>query len=266
MDHAQLIRFAHQLADRASEETLPRFRSNVAIDNKNEAAFDPVTDADREAERAIRALIEEHFPDHGIKGEEFPEKKGAGRHRWVLDPVDGTRAFICGAPVWTTLIALEQEGQPMLGVIDQPHLKERWIGLCPPREEPRLETSGLPAGASSCTDLSTARMMVTDMRAGEYFTIDEAGSVARLASKVRLTRQGLDSYGFGLLASGQMDLVVEAGLQWHDIAAVIPVIEAAGGVVTDWHGAHLTDMGGTIQCIVAATSDLAEAAATVLTT
>ncbi|MEM9839734.1 MAG: inositol monophosphatase family protein [Pseudomonadota bacterium] len=263
MDNAAFFDLAHRLADRAREETLPRFRTGTAITNKAEGGFDPVTEADREAEKAIRALIEEAHPDHGIRGEEWPEKPGNSPWRWVLDPVDGTRAFICGVPVWTTLIGLERDGVPVAGVIDQPFLRERWIGSLL-EEEPRVQGPGGLAKTSGLKALSDARMMVTDMRAGEYFSDEEAASVARLAERVKLTRQGLDSYGFGLVASGHMDLVVEAGLHWHDIAAVIPVIKAAGGTVITWEGKDHQPTDGTIKAIAAATSDLALEAAEVL--
>ncbi|MEO1658711.1 MAG: inositol monophosphatase family protein [Pseudomonadota bacterium] len=260
MDSDDLIAFAHSLADAAAQESLPRFRSGTSITNKLTTGFDPVTEADREAERVIRERIEENFPEHGIKGEEFGEKEGAGQHRWVIDPVDGTRAFICGIPVWTTLIALEEDGVPILGVIDQPFLKERWVGFTKGAERTLDVTEPLGPQTSGCERIEEARLMVTDMRAGEYFTDEEAAAVARLAKACRVTRQGLDNYGVGLVASGEMDLVVEAGLNWHDIAAAVPVIEAAGGTVTDWQGQPLRDTGQRIEAIVAASTKLAEAA------
>lgn len=261
MDSRDLQDFAHALADRAAEETLPRFRVSTAIDNKHSTGFDPVTEGDRAAETAIREMIEARFPGHGVVGEEFPEKPGDGSGwRWVLDPIDGTRAYICGVPVWTTLIALERNGAPVLGVIDQPFLRERWLGSRPGAGEAALEIRGAPAGAPTADRLGDARMMVTDMRAGEHFSAEEAAAVARLASKVRVVRQGLDGYGFGLVASGQMDLVVEAGLSWHDIAAVIPVIEAAGGAVTDWRGRPLAPGASGYRVVAAAGESLAEEA------
>jgi len=265
MDIQELFGFADELAAAAAEQTLSRFRQGSAITNKDQGGFDPVTEGDREAERSLRQRIEERFPDHGIKGEEFPEKPGDSAWRWVLDPIDGTRAFICGVPVWTTLIGLEHEGEPVFGIIDQPFLEERWVGYSGADSAPTLQVDGLVAeGTSGCTDLADARMMVTDMRAGEYFSDAEARAVAVLGQKVKLTRQGLDSYGFGLVASGQMDLVVEAGLHWHDIAAVIPVIRAAGGTITDWDGAPLKATDGTLHVIVAATPGLASAASQAL--
>ncbi|MEE4211091.1 MAG: inositol monophosphatase family protein [Parvularcula sp.] len=259
----ELISFAQRLADSAAAETLPRFRQSISILNKKDGGFDPVTEADKEAERVMRELIEERDARDGVFGEEWPERPSQNGRRWVLDPVDGTRAFICGVPVWTTLIALEDE-RPFLGVIDQPFLGERWVGLVgettvfsPPK--------GLQ-GPSGCTRLSEARLMVTDLRAGEYFTDEEAESVARVAARARLCRRGLDSYGFGLVASGQMDLVVEAGLRWFDIAAVLPVIEAAGGTAITWGGEPVRPKAnGTLDVIIAATPALAEETARLLT-
>ncbi|MCQ8185912.1 inositol monophosphatase family protein [Parvularcula maris] len=270
MDSSSLLRFAGELADTAARITMQHFRTPLSVENKFADGFDPVTAADREAERALRAKIAARFPGHGIRGEEFPETHGSEPYRWVLDPVDGTRAFICGVPVWTTLIGLEHQGRPVLGVIDQPCLKERWVGYHGKDGETELTVQGFHNGGTSDVErLKEAKMMVTDIRADAYFTEDEAAAVGALARQVRLLRQGLDSYGFGLVAGGQMDLVVEAGLHWHDIAAVIPVIEAAGGVVTDWQGAPVRDNGGgggTLQVIVAATPALAEAAGEALRT
>lgn len=266
LDKDTLLSFAEELAKAASMATLQHFRAGTSIDNKAEGGFDPVTEGDRQAETFLRQKIQAKFPGHGIRGEEFPEKEGSEPYRWVIDPIDGTRAFICGIPTWCTLIALEHDGQPIMGIIDQPCLKERWVGLTLPGEEPMLTVQGFLAGRTSgLEELAAARLMVTDVREGEYFSADEAAAVAKLGCRVRLLRQGLDSYGFGLVAGGQMDLVVEAGLKWHDVAAVIPVIEAAGGVVTDWYGAPLKDTGDNLHVIVAATRSLADQVSEVLT-
>lgn len=254
--------FAHRLADASRSETLSRFRNGAAVINKAAASFDPVTDADREAERALRALIGAAFPDHGVLGEEFGESAATGPWRWVLDPVDGTRAFMCGVPSWATLIALEHEGAPVLGVIDQPYLEERWIGaggetLFVSRDgERRARTSGL-------TDLSAARVSTTDPLASGYFSAAGAAAFARVAQKARVARFSLDAYAYGLLALGELDLVIESSLKRHDYAALIPVIEGAGGVVTNWRGeAPGTDARG--ELIAAATPELHEAALALL--
>ena len=264
------LTLAHRLADAAAAETLPRFRTGLAADDKDggpgAADYDPVTEADREAERSMRAVLADLAPAHGVLGEEFPETPGDGTHRWVLDPVDGTRAFVCGVPVWTTLIGMERDGAPVLGVIDQPVTGERWWGAegLPAMTRGRDGVS-VRARASKCEALAEARLMVTDLRAapGAYLTEDQAARLNALSARCRLTRQGLDSYAFGLVASGHMDLVCEAGLGWHDIAAAIPVIEAAGGVVTDWSGAP-PRQGWDSTMVAAATPALAEGARGVL--
>ncbi len=259
----------HRLADAAADETRPRFRTALVADDKHggpgAADFDPVTEADRAAERAVRRLLAEHRPEDGVYGEEYPETPGTSGRRWVLDPVDGTRAFVCGAPVWTTLIGLETERVPTLGVIDQPISGERWWGGAGLGARHRDRTGERPARTSACAALAEARLMVTDLRCapGAYLTEDQAARLLRLSAACRLTRQGLDSYAFGLVASGHLDLVAEAGLGWHDVAAVLPVIEAAGGTVTDWAGAPVTaKWDGTM--IAASTQALAGAARSVL--
>jgi myo-inositol-1(or 4)-monophosphatase len=196
--------FAGELADAARHETLPRFRSGASIVNKLEEKpgddFDPVTDADREGERAIRALIEKTYPDHGVLGEEFGERKGAGPWRWVLDPVDGTRAFMCGGATWTTLIALEYEGAHVLGLIDQPFTDERWIAFDGVTRYARggksetVRTSGL-------TDISKARISTTDPLATGYFTENEAAAYLRVAAASRAIRWMLTHTAFWRLAS-----------------------------------------------------------------
>ena len=264
-----VLDLAHRLADTAARETVPRFRTALVADDKDggpgPAHYDPVTEADREAERAMRAVIAEAAPDHGVHGEEFPETPGAGVHRWVLDPVDGTRAFVCGVPVWTTLIGLERKGAPVLGVIDQPVSGERWWGGDGVPAMLRRGGEAAPARTSGCKSLAEARLMVTDLRCapGAYLGDDQAARIGALSAQCRLTRQGLDSYAFGLVSSGHMDLVVEAGLGWHDIAAVAPVIEAAGGVACDWSGAPMRQ-GWDGTAVIAASRALADAALDVL--
>ncbi|MBB4657687.1 inositol monophosphatase family protein [Parvularcula dongshanensis] len=258
--------FALTLADLAAAQTVPRFRTDIAAENKDASAYDPVTAADREAERAMRRAVLDALPGHGVLGEEDGETPGAGRWRWVFDPVDGTRSFVCGVPLWTTLIGLEEEGTPMLGIIDQPVMGERWWGGRGLPARLRDRSGEREVRTSGCARLSDARIMVTDIRCarGAYLSADEAGRVGRLAEGGRLLRQGLDSYAFGLVASGQMDLVVEAQLKWHDVAAVAPVVEAAGGTVTDWAGRPLRE-GWDGTAVVAATADLAAAARDALT-
>ncbi|MBV1856836.1 MAG: histidinol-phosphatase [Nannocystaceae bacterium] len=261
-DPTAYVDFAHGLADAARAETLPRFRTDLRVDNKLDEAFDPVTDADREAERAIRSQIETRYPEHGILGEEFGEVRGDARLRWVLDPVDGTRSFVCGVPTWTTLIALEMEGEPMLGVIDQPYVGERWVGS---REGTLLHRGGniRKVATSGRTALSDARISTTDPRAAAYFTESDAAAFARVAGECKLARFSMDAYAYALLATGHLDLVVESGLQHYDYAALAPVVRGAGGVISNWDGgAFDAAKGGHL--IAAATPELHAAARTLL--
>jgi len=259
---AEYAAFAERLADAARGETLPRFRSGTKIVEKAGPIFDPVTDADREAERVIRKLIEEAYPAHGVLGEEFGETAGAGAWRWVLDPVDGTRAFMCGASTWTTLIGLEYQGAPVFGLIDQPFTGERWTGF----SGAAVHSHGgarRDARTSGEADLSKARISTTDPLPTAYFNADEAAAFARVSNAARVARFSLDAYGYGLLAIGELDIVMESGLQRHDYAALIPVIEGAGGVVTNWRGQTPgTDARGEI--LAAASPALHAAALSVL--
>ncbi len=228
--------FAARLADAARAETLPRFRAKAEIHNKAGMLFDPVTDADREAERAVRRIIAAVYPKHGIIGEEFGKENEGAEWRWVLDPVDGTRAFICGAASWATLIALERNGAPVLGLIDQPFTDERWVGLQGEATVYARAGERRACRASGVEDLARARIVTTDPRKEGYFTREEADAFAALAAKTRVARFSLDAYAYGLLALGEVDLVMEASLNHHDYAALIPVVEGAGGVITGWRG------------------------------
>jgi myo-inositol-1(or 4)-monophosphatase len=225
--------FARSLARAARAETLPRWRSAGAAENKAAAgAFDPVTEADIGAERAMRALIEARFPDHGIAGEEMGEKPAAGPYGWSLDPIDGTRSFVCGMPSWVTLIALLRDGEPVLGVIDAPRLGETYYGdgaramLADADGEHRIAVSGRGT-------LAEARLSTTDPH---LFAGRDAEAFDRLRETVRTTRYGHDGYAYARLAGGSIDLVVEAGLKPYDYNALVPVIRGAGGFVGNWRG------------------------------
>lgn len=250
--------FAERLADAARGQTLPRFRDGAAIFNKAGPWFDPVTDADREAERIQRDMIEKIYPDHGVIGEEFGASGGNGPWRWVLDPVDGTRAFVCGAATWTTLIALEYEAKPVIGLIDQPFTEERWVAAGGEAHYQHAATS-IPCKTSGVEDLSKARLSTTDPRPTAYFNDREADAFARVSKTARVARFSLDAYAYGLLAIGEIDLVIEAGLSHHDYAALVPVVEGAGGVITNWSGAPV---GADERCetLAAATPALHQAA------
>ena len=238
---ADFLPFARRLALAARAETLPRWRSGCSSDDKGGTAdYDPVTDADREAERAMRALIEAEYPEHGISGEEFPDRPSTGPWRWSLDPVDGTRSFICGLPNWVTLIALLHEGKPVLGIIDAPCLDELYTGY-------EDQATGR---TSDCRSLGEARFSTTDPY---LFTGGERDAFDVLRGQVRTARYGHDGYAYARLAAGTLDLVVENSLKPHDYNALIPVVRAAGGVVGNWRGGG--DFSGG-KVIAAATPEL----------
>ncbi len=254
-DLSEFKSFAEHLAELARSETLPRFRRGGAVFNKEAGVgFDPVTDADREAERAQRTAIGEAFPEHGIWGEEFGVENGDAHFRWVLDPVDGTRAFVCGAATWTSLIALEKHKRPLIGVIDQGYNDERWVGA--PGGTVFVQRGNIsPCQTSGVKRLADARLATTDPIEGEIFNAAQSKAFYAVHAKIQLARFSLDAYAYGLLASGHLDLVIEAGLKRHDFSALQPVVEGAGGVFTDWDGGEVSEeKGGRV--IAAATPDL----------
>jgi myo-inositol-1(or 4)-monophosphatase len=231
---------ALELADAARAVTLTHFRSTALVaDNKAASGFDPVTEADRAAEQAMRAVLARRRPDDGILGEEFGRVEGTSGYTWVLDPVDGTRAFLAGAPTWGVLIAVNAGGPPLLGVIDQPFIGERFFGGF------GAAWSDGPTGRRVLASrpprpLSEAILFTTFPEVGSP---EEGAAFHDLAARVRLTRYGLDCYAYALVAAGQVDLVVEAGLNPYDIQGPMAVIEAAGGIVTDWKGGPAQDGG-----------------------
>lgn len=233
--------FFDRLADAAKAETMPRFRTGACVTNKLEGGFDPVTEADQSAEAAIRALIESCYPEHGILGEEHGNIGLDREHVWVIDPIDGTRAFISGLPVWGTLIGFYRSGNAIMGLMDQPFTGERYFAdgeksiYRGPDGEKVLATR-------DCGGLADAVLFTTSphLYAGGLRERFEA-----LQSKVRLFRYGCDCYAFALLAAGHVDLVIECGLKPYDVGGLIPLIEQAGGVITDWQGGP-AEMGGDI--------------------
>ena len=227
-----LLATAHALADRAGAVIMPHFRTEQAVDHKGGGLFDPVTAADRNAEAAIREKIAEAFPAHGIRGEEFGATAGRTDYCWVIDPIDGTRSFILGLPIWGTLIGLTRAEVPLLGVMDQPFTGERfWSGE---REAFfRRDGNTKTIRTRACADLGQALLATTST---DYFTPEDDKRFAALTDAVRLRRFGGDCYNYCLLAMGHIDLVAEAGLQAHDIVPLIPIVERAGGVVTTWEG------------------------------
>jgi histidinol phosphatase-like enzyme (inositol monophosphatase family) len=241
---AELERFLLELDAEAAAVTLPLFRTGLEVANKaGHDAFDPVTAADHGAEAAIRKRIAERFPTHGVIGEEYGEDRPDAEFVWVLDPVDGTRAFVAGIPLWAHLIGLRYQGQPLMGAIGQPYLREVFLGapsgsrLVRPEGERRLKVR-------PCPRLTEATLAATDPVA--CFTPAEQGAWTQVRAAARLTRLGGDAYIFALVALGGIDIVVEAGLKAWDIDPVIPVIENAGGVITDWRGRPVGRHGGQV--------------------
>ena len=230
-DWPELTRFAKHLAAESAKAILPHFRADTPVDVKAGAVWDPVTEADRAGERTIRRLIEERFPDHGILGEEYGAKEGRSGFTWILDPVDGTRAFICGMPTWGTLIGLNYEGEPTLGMMHQPHVGETFYG--------NPDGAWLDYGCTSRALKVRAQRPINDAilttTAPELYRSDYEKSVlARLSGATKLTRYGGDAYFLCLMAAGQIDIAMDARMEPYDIAPLIPIIRGAGGVVSTW--------------------------------
>jgi histidinol phosphatase-like enzyme (inositol monophosphatase family) len=249
--------FMRRIASAAAAETLPRFRREGLVANKLAGGFDPVTEADREAERAIRAIISAEFPEHGILGEEHGRSNEGHNHVWVIDPIDGTRAFISGLPVWGTLVGLTVDGDAVAGLMSQPFTGELFYAT----EEGSFYEG--PGGARrlktrATTSLAEATLFTTTpalFKGGQRTLYD------RLEATVRLPRYGTDCYAFCMVAAGHADIVADPGLQPYDIVALIPIIERAGGVVTTFDG-QPAENGGDI--LVAATPELHAAAMEIL--
>jgi histidinol-phosphatase len=227
--HAYLA-LAAELADAAGAAIRPYFRTALAVDDK--ADLSPVTAADRAAELAMRQLIAARFPEHGIIGEEYGREREDAEFVWVLDPIDGTKSFISGVPLFGTLIALARHGKPIIGVIDQPISRERWVGA-----EGRTTThNGNPVRCRACPGIAAATVFATSP---DMFRDGDADAFARVARAAKLVRYGADCYAYGLVALGFVDVVIEASLKTYDFSAMLPIIEGAGGIATDWQGAPL---------------------------
>lgn len=249
---------ANELADAARKEVLPYFRSlGLKQYNKLSAGYDPVTEADRAAERVMRDTLGKRCPDDAILGEEYGAQEGKSGLTWVLDPIDGTRAFVSGTPTWGVLIAVSNSQGPCYGLVDQPYIGERFVGyqkqafMTGPLGKKDLKTKAI-------CDLSEATLFTTFPEVGDAV---EQAAFHDVSKRVKLTRYGMDCYAYALLAAGQVDLVIEAGLQPYDIQAPIALIEAAGGVVTDWMG-NPTHMGG--RALAAANEEIHAAALEIL--
>ncbi|MFK4812457.1 histidinol-phosphatase [Devosia sp. ZW T5_3] len=235
-------------ADAAATCTLPLFRTSLAVDNKLSQGFDPVTEADKSAETAIRAVIAEAFPDHAIIGEEWGTS-GNSEYCWIIDPVDGTRSFISGAPVWGTLIGFAHNGVAIAGLMSQPFIGETFLAV-PGRATYRRAGAAQPIRTSGQTELAQSRVFTTtpNLFLGEHWPKWQA-----MESATRLQRFGMDCYGYALLAAGHADLVIEPSLNTYDIAALIPIIRQAGGAIACWDGSEPTG-GGDV--VAAATPEL----------
>ena len=253
-----IVATAHSLADAAREATLGHFRADgLLADSKEDGHFDPVTVADRAAEARMREILAERRPDDGILGEEFGAKAGTSGLTWVLDPIDGTRGYLSGTPTWGVLISVANAQGPLYGLIDQPYIRERFEGGFG-----RAELSG-PQGrrtlrARGSRPLGEAILFTTFPEVGSE---SDARAFRRVADRVRLTRYGMDCYAYALIAAGQVDLVIEAGLQAYDVHAPIAVIEAAGGIVTNWQGGSAHEGG---RVLAAANAEIHRAAMTLL--
>lgn len=247
---AELLSVAHEMADAARAAILPYFRTHsLTADNKLSDGFDPVTEADRAGEQAMRAVLANRRPQDGIFGEEFGQTEGESGLVWVLDPIDGTRGFISGTPTWGVLIAVSDETGPRLGVVDQPYIGERFVGgfgvseMIGPQGKRGLKTR-------QTNSLADAILFTTFPEVG---SAAQRAAFERVSAEVQLTRYGMDCYAYALVASGQVDLVIEAGLNAYDVQGPIGVIEAAGGIVTDWNGGPAHE-GGTM--LAAANAEL----------
>jgi inositol-phosphate phosphatase/L-galactose 1-phosphate phosphatase/histidinol-phosphatase len=225
------LALAAELADAAGAVIRPYFRTTLTVDDKPDLS--PVTAADRAAEMAMRQMIAARFPEHGIIGEEYGRERDDAEFVWVLDPIDGTKSFISGVPLFGTLIALARQGRPILGIIDQPISRERWIGAAG-RDTTH---NGRPARSRPCPGIGAATVFATTP---DMFRGADADAFARVAGAAKLVRYGADCYAYGLVALGCIDVVIEASLKPYDFSAMLPVVEGAGGIATDWQGAPLT--------------------------
>lgn len=225
--------FVDELASAAGEAIRPYFRTTLGVENKaHSGPFDPVTAADRAAEQAMRALIKKNFPAHGVIGEEFGDDNADASYVWVLDPIDGTKSFISGMPVWGTLIGLLKDGAPVYGMMHQPFIGERFTGdgasarYRGPAGERRLHTRPC-ASLQDATIFTTSPLLMNEK---------ERAAFEKVEAKTRLSRYGGDCYSYCMVAAGFVDLVIETGLKPHDIVALVPIVEGAGGIITDWTG------------------------------
>jgi myo-inositol-1(or 4)-monophosphatase len=241
--YAEFRNFAGRLADAAARITLPLFRTHLDVVDKGDRERDisAVTRADREAEEAIRSLIAASYPEHGVLGEEHGAENAGAEYTWVVDPIDGTKAFITGFPTWGTLIALNHRGRPVLGVVDQPYTRERFVG-----GPDGAFLNGARLRTRRCADLSLARLGMTTVNM--FKPGPERAAFEGVRDRAALVRPGGDCYSYCMVAHGLLDIVIEGDLAPWDIQACIPLIEAAGGVVTDWRGGSAAGGGLVLAC------------------
>ncbi|WP_341704890.1 histidinol-phosphatase [Ferrovibrio sp.] len=249
-----IVAFANHLADLAGEAIRPYFRQPLDVESKADAS--PVTVADRAAEAVMRKAIEAEFPDHGIFGEEYGHARPDAPWQWILDPIDGTKSFVTGLPIFGTLVALTYEFHPVLGIIDQPVTRDRWIGA----EGRPTQHNGRPARTSAVTDLAGAAVMTTYVDA---FTDSEQAAFTRLRKSCRINRMSGDCIAYAMVASGFAEIALDGRMQPYDYAALVPVVSGAGGIISDWEGRPL-DTSGRARVVAAANPALHRAAIEIL--
>ena len=232
-DWTGLTQFAIALAKASAAEILPYFRRNTEVEVKDGPVWDPVTEGDKAGERIIRRMIEARYPDHGIHGEEYGVKEGRSGFTWILDPVDGTRSFVCGMPTWATLIGLSFEGRPVIGLMNQPVVGDMFYGS--PHgawHDYRGETHAMRTRQG----VPLSRAMVGTTAPELYRSEQDMQAFLRLKSKAQLTRYGGDAYFFCMMAAGHLDIALDANMQPYDIAPLLPIVAGAGGVAAEWRG------------------------------
>jgi myo-inositol-1(or 4)-monophosphatase len=242
-DWTDLTQFAISLAEASAREILPYFRRNTPVDIKTGPVWDPVTEGDRAGERIIRQMIEERFPDHSIHGEEYGRKEGKSGFTWILDPVDGTRSFVCGMPTWATLIGLMFEGRCVVGLMNQPFVGDMFFGN-PHGAWHDHRGTRQPIKTRTGVALANARIGTTAPEL--YRTENDQAAFQRLKSKAQLTRYGGDAYFFAVMAAGHLDIAMDANLMAYDIMPLIPIVEGAGGHVAEWNGGDPAKGGNVI--------------------
>ncbi len=242
-DWAELTRFAIALAQESAAAILPYFRRNTAVEVKDGPVWDPVTEGDRAGERAIRAMIEQHYPNHGILGEEYGVKEGTSALTWVLDPVDGTRSFVCGMPTWATLIGLSFEGRPVLGLMNQPVVGDMFYGN---PDGAWHDYRGTTSPLATRKGISLNRAAVGTTAPELYRSEENQRRFQALRAKAQLTRYGGDAYFFCMMAAGHIDIAMDCGLQPYDITPLLPIVTGAGGFAAEWTGGDIAKGGNVI--------------------